>query len=65
LRFDNFQKVWHFGSAENADLLFLCGAMDEMNYGKKGSCFVQFLVFVILFIILLIWVYKKNAALTF
>jgi hypothetical protein len=49
----------------NEDLLFLCGAMDEMNYGKKGSCFLQFLVFMILFVILLIWVYNKNSSLTF
>jgi cbb3-type cytochrome oxidase subunit 3 len=34
--------------------------MDETNYGKKGGCFVLFLVFVILFILLLIWVYNMN-----
>lgn len=45
--------------------MFLCRAMDEMNYGKKGSCFLQFLVFVVLFVILLIWVYNKNFQLTF
>lgn len=52
-----------FGKLLN--LYFLCGAMDEMNYGKKGSCFLQFLVFLIIFVVLLIWVYNKNAQLTF
>lgn len=35
------------------------------NYGKKGSCLGQFILFFILFIILLIWVYQKNGQLTF
>ncbi len=34
--------------------------MSDLNYGKKGSCFVQFLIAVILFVILLIWVYGRN-----
>ena len=50
---------------EKGNLVFLCGAMDEMNYGKKGSCFVQFMIFLIIFVILLIWVYNKNSHLTF
>jgi len=51
--------------AEKGDLMFLCRSMNETNYGKKGSCFLQFLVFLILFVILLIWVYNKNFHLTF
>lgn len=39
--------------------------MDEMNYGKKGRCFIQFVIFLLLFIILLIWVYNMNFDLTF
>lgn len=41
------------------------GAMENPNYGRKGSCFLQFLLFLILFIILLIWVYNMNFKLTF
>ena len=37
--------------------------MDDQSYGKKGSCFLQFLVFFILFILLLIWVYNMNGEL--
>jgi hypothetical protein len=40
-------------------------AMENPNYGRKGSCFLQFLLFLILFIILLIWVYNMNFKLTF
>lgn len=39
--------------------------MENQNYGRKGSCFLQFLLFFILFIILLVWVYYKNFRLTF
>jgi len=61
-------ESWHFplsDVAEKGDLMFLCRSMDETNYGKKGSCFLQFLVFLILFVILLIWVYNKNFHMTF
>lgn len=37
----------------------------DNNYGKKGSCFGQFILFFALFIILLIWIYYKNFKLTF
>jgi len=33
---------------------------EDMNYGKKGACFLRFLLFLALFIILLIWIYNKN-----
>jgi len=31
--------------------------MEVQNYGRKGSCFLQFLLVLILLIICLIWVY--------
>ena len=34
--------------------------MSDLNYGKKGSCFLKFLVALLLFVILLIWVYQMN-----
>ena len=39
--------------------------MNDQNYGKKGSCFIKFLIAVILFVLLLIWVYRMNFDLTF
>ena len=39
--------------------------MDDQNYGKKGGCFLKFLVGMIIFVILLIWVYRMNFNLTF
>lgn len=39
--------------------------MIQEDYGKKGGCFLQFLVAVIIFILLLIWVYQMNFKLTF
>lgn len=39
--------------------------MESPNYSRKGSCFLQFVLFFVLFIILLIWIYQKNFALTF
>lgn len=39
--------------------------MENHNYGRKGSCFLQFLLFLILIIILMIWIYNMNAKLTF
>ena len=34
--------------------------MESANYGRKGSCFLQFLLVLILVIICFIWVYYKN-----
>ena len=39
--------------------------MSDLNYGKKGGCFMKFLLAVLLFVILLIWVYNMNFTLTF
>lgn len=39
--------------------------MDSPNYGRKGGCFLTFILFFLLFIILLIWVYYKNFKLAF
>lgn len=39
--------------------------MESQNYGRKGSCFLQFLLLVIILVICLIWVYYKNFRLTF
>ncbi len=39
--------------------------MDSPNYGRKGGCFLTFIAFFLLFIILLIWVYYKNFKLAF
>ncbi len=39
--------------------------MESPNYGRKGSCFLKFILFFLLFIILLIWVYYKNFKLAF
>ncbi len=39
--------------------------MDSPNYGRKGGCFLKFILFFLLFIILLIWVYYKNFKLAF
>jgi len=35
------------------------------NYGKKGGCFLLTIVAILMFIILLIWVYRMNFHLTF
>lgn len=35
------------------------------NYGKKGGCFLLTLAAILLFIILLIWIYRMNFHLTF
>ena len=32
----------------------------DQNYGKKGGCFLTFLLAVVLFICMLIWIYYKN-----
>ena len=39
--------------------------MDSPNYGRKGGCFLKFVLFFLLIIILLIWVYYKNFKLAF
>ncbi len=39
--------------------------METPNYSRKGSCFLQFILFFVLFIIMMIWIYYKNFALTF
>lgn len=39
--------------------------MESQNYGRKGSCFLQFLLLLILIILCLIWVYYKNFKLSF
>lgn len=39
--------------------------MESQNYGRKGSCFLQFIVLLLLVLIVLIWVYFKNFRLTF
>ena len=39
--------------------------MYSPNYGRKGGCFLKFVLFFLLFIILLIWVYYKNFKLAF
>jgi len=39
--------------------------MESPNYGRKGSCFLTFVLFFLLFIILLVWVYYKNFKLAF
>ena len=39
--------------------------METPNYGRKGSCFLQFVLLFLLIIIVLIWVYYKNFRLTF
>ncbi len=39
--------------------------METPNYSRKGSCFLQFVLFLVLFIVMLIWIYYKNFALSF
>ena len=39
--------------------------MEEQDYGQKGGCFLKFLLYLGLFIILLIWIYYKNFQLSF
>jgi len=39
--------------------------METQDYGKKGSCFLQFVLLFIIIIIVLIWVYYKNFRFTF
>ncbi len=48
-------------------VLFQQTDMEEsnVNYGKKGSCFGLFVFFVLLFILLLVWVYRLNGKLEF
>ncbi len=33
---------------------------EVQNAGRKGYCFLTFVVFVILFILLVVWIYNKN-----
>lgn len=39
--------------------------MESQNYGRKGSCFMSFVLLVLLVIILLIWVYQINSKAAF
>ncbi len=67
-----FQHGDHDLVAQAHILTFLCGAfnrnssaMSGSNYGRKGSCFMLFLGAILLFVILLIWVYRMNLPLSF
>ena len=38
---------------------------ENTNYGKKGRCFALTLFFILLFVIMLIWIYRMNLPLEF